>query len=205
MEVYKTPLEKILIREVTRIAKVCYERGWCFGTAGNFSVRVRNDLIWQSPSSKNKGQLKEENFIPIDISTGKKQEGMLYSLPSLEMPVHLCIYKMRPQARVILHCHPPHLVKFSQTHQEHSIKFGGAEMVKALGAREFSDLIECGVIPNLSSKEMENLTSLEGKIMAVPAIVLRGHGIYAWGHDVEEALGIIEAMEFILHTTYFNQ
>lgn len=201
MGIFKTPLEKFFIQEVTRVARTCYERGWCYGTAGNFSVHVTQDRLWQSPSAKNKGVLKAESFVPILLSTGQVLEQMLFSHPSLEMPVHRRIYQARPKARVVIHCHPPNVVRLSQEIEGGNLKFGGIEMVKALGARDFADSIECAIMPNLSLKEMENLLSLESILRDVPAVILKGHGIYAWGSEPDEALGIVEAVEFILQTT----
>lgn len=197
MAVFQTPLEKIFITEVVQAAKICYDRGWCFGTAGNFSIKTNNKRLWQSPRSKNKGSLDPEFFIPIDLLTGQLLEDSKISEPSQEMPVHRCIYLAKPAARSVVHCHPPYLVKYSDQLKVGANKLGGGEMIKALGAKDFFDTLECGVISNLRQVEMEKLESLENEIKEVPAIILKGHGVYAWGADPHEALAVVEALEFI--------
>ena len=200
MGIFKTPLEAVLIEEVIRIAKVCYNRGWCFGTAGNFSIRSKIDRMWQSPSARNKGNLQRDSFIPIQVDTGRALEDFITTKPSLEMPIHRHIYRARPGARAIVHCHPPFVVGLSDTWKGSFVRFGGVEMVKALGAPDYSDWVECPVIQNLSVKEMSHLSGLDQELRDAPALILRGHGVYAWGSDPDEALSALEAIEFIAQT-----
>src|SRR3954471_21567170 len=92
-----TALQKVYLRELVGVAKACYDRGWSHGTAGNFSLRGRNGIVWQSPSGLNKGALDTAHFIAIDLGSTKPVTPQS-ARPSQEMPVHLGIYRTVPEA-----------------------------------------------------------------------------------------------------------
>ena len=89
-------LEKVLLKELVRCAKACYDRGWSHGTAGNFSLRGRRGIIWQSPSGLNKGELNPAQFIPMELSTARVIWPVKVK-PSAEMPMHLGVYRAVPE------------------------------------------------------------------------------------------------------------
>jgi methylthioribulose-1-phosphate dehydratase len=194
-----TPLESVLLEELVRAARLCYERGWSYGTAGNFSLRGTDGLIWQSPSGLNKGELDRRLFIPVDLETGKTAMPEA-ARPSLEMPVHLGVYRSVPAARAVVHTHPPFLVRASRDGQ--ALFFQGDEMQKALGASDHLQSLRIPVLRNPTPAEMPALAaSLGGQLVPqVPLVVLAGHGVYAWGRTPIEALIHVEAVEFLCKT-----
>jgi len=192
-------LERVLLRELVRVAKVCYDRGWSFGTAGNFSLRGRGGIIWQSPSGLNKGDLDPEFFVPVDLQTAQVI-GPLAVLPSLEMPVHLGAYRAVPEALCVVHTHPPHLVTASRSGEP--LVFSGDEMQKPLGSVDHLQTLRIPVIRNVTPGEMPAMAERAGAEIAagVPMLVLASHGVYAWGRTPLEALAYIEAAEFLCQT-----
>lgn len=189
-------LDQILLKELVGVARSCYERGWSHGTAGNFSLRASDGIIWQSPSGLNKGALNPEFFIPVDLITGQAISPQSPT-PSLEMPVHLGIFRTVAAARTVVHTHPPALVRLSAPGM--TLAFQGQEMQKALGAADHVSRLEIPVIPNPTVAQMAGLADTVGASLnlQVPMIVLAGHGVYAWGKSPQEALAYIEAAEYI--------
>jgi ribulose-5-phosphate 4-epimerase/fuculose-1-phosphate aldolase len=201
MAPWQTPLERVLLKELTACARLSYERGWCFGTAGNFSLRLRPELMWQSPSGLNKGNLQPELFLPIRVQDGALLDPLRSLVPSLEMPMHRGIYLGRPKARAVVHCHPPKVVKRSQQVGLEGLSFVGAEMIKALGAGDYNGQVCCPVLPNLNKSEMECVAEkLPSLLEEVALVILAGHGVYAWGQSPLEALAVVEALEFLCQT-----
>lgn len=192
-----TPLQSIELKTLVGLTRRTYERGWNFATAGNFSIRGSNRLMWQSPSGVNKGNMYPQQFVPVDIDS-------LYSprpdaaRPSDETPLHAGIYRNAPMARAVLHVHSPALVRESQRRE--AMVFEGQEMGKAFGAVEFSERIEIPMIPN--TQDMEALGQIVQNHMNpnIPVLILKGHGIYAWGPSSETALSYIEGLEFLCQT-----
>lgn len=203
--VVQEPLEKVLLAELIRCAQLCYQRGWCFGTAGNFSLRVRHEILWQSPSGQNKGDLTGELFVPMLVEDGSVLDPLKSLTPSLEMPIHRGIYLSRPEAKAVVHCHPPFLVANTLQRPGH-LSFKDMEMIKALGGEDFKQTIECPVIKNLTFQEMQGAAAWIGHSLgALPALVLEGHGVYAWGPNPLAALAIVEALEFCCQTQAYSQ
>ncbi len=192
-------LQAVLLKELVKCAKACYDRGWSHGTAGNFSLRGSNGIVWQSPSGLNKGELNPESFIPIELETTNVIWPMKVR-PSAEMPVHLGIYRAVPEAMAVVHTHPPFAVAASRSGKD--IIFEGDEMQKHLGCHSHKEVCQVPVIVNPTPEEMPELTSTVGQYVrkGVPMVILATHGVYAWGRTPMEALSYIEAVEFLCKT-----
>jgi methylthioribulose-1-phosphate dehydratase len=191
-----SPLEKVLLKELVRVAARCYERGWSWGTAGNFSIRGKGSLIWQSATGLCKGELNPDLFIAVDLSAEKAVEPWTQK-PSAEMPVHAGIYKSVPEARCVVHTHPPQAVKASRGKQ--SLVFKDEEMAKALGLRSHTDTLSIPILPNGTPEQMLNYSVKvkDGLGSVAKVLILEGHGVWAWGKTPMEALAYLEALEFL--------
>ena len=90
------------------IARI-YRYGMTTTSGGNLSIRDDNGDIWITPSGIDKGNLTRADMIQV------KPDGTLIGIhkPSVELPFHKEIYRVRPDLRAIVHAHPPTLVAFS--------------------------------------------------------------------------------------------
>ena len=192
-------LQKVLLQELVKCAKACYDRGWSHGTAGNFSIRGSGGIVWQSPSGLNKGELNPDGFIPIDLASTKVILPMKVK-PSAETPVHLGVYRAVPEAMAVVHTHPPFAVAASRSGKD--FVFQGDEMQKHLGSRCHTEVCGVPVIKNPTPEEMPALTKSLAKAVraGVPMVILATHGVYAWGRTPMEALSYIESVEFLCKT-----
>jgi methylthioribulose-1-phosphate dehydratase len=198
--VVPSALDKVLLKELCVIARRCYERGWSFGTAGNFSLRsTQPDLFWQSPTGLCKGELNPDLFLPIRISTGHLASSERCR-PSGEMPVHLGVFRAVESARSVVHCHPPGVVRWSKNPAPPV--FHGDEMQKHLGCHSHKEELAVPNLVNPTPEEMANFAPQVAEHVKpkVPLIVLAGHGVYAWGKTPMEALSYIEALEVLCAT-----
>ena len=92
--VVASPLEQHYLTRICQVAEICYERGWVWATSGNFSVHLRDGLVWQGPSGKCKGHLKPEDFLPVSLDTAQVIRPEPGLKASEEMPVHLGIFDL---------------------------------------------------------------------------------------------------------------
>ena len=191
-----TPLEKIMLSELAKVAVRCYDRGWSWGTAGNFSIRGQGRLIWQSPTGLCKGELRPDLFVAVDLDSENAVEAWTQK-PSAEMPVHAGIYKNVPAAMCVVHTHPPFAVAASRGKKE--LRFHNEEMAKALGLRSHTDELVIPVLPNGTPDEMRLYSARvkDGIGAVAKMVILEGHGVWAWGKTPMEALAYLEAMEFL--------
>src|SRR3989442_13971808 len=81
-----------------------YQLGFISGTEGNVSVLEAPDRLWITPSGHHKGLLQPADLLLIDL-----QGDVLFGngRPSSETPMHLALYRCRPDIRAVVHAHPP--------------------------------------------------------------------------------------------------
>lgn len=86
-----------------------YENGLTTTSGGNLSIMDESGDVWITPSGIDKGSLTRADIMQI------KPDGTVIGLhrPSVELPFHQHIYKVRPDIKAVLHAHPPALVSFS--------------------------------------------------------------------------------------------
>jgi L-fuculose-phosphate aldolase len=83
-----------------------YEKGLVIGSSGNISMRLtakgKTGLMAITPTSRHYDTLEPDDIPVIDFS-GKLVEGKLR--PSVETPLHIAIYKARPNVNAVIHTH----------------------------------------------------------------------------------------------------
>jgi methylthioribulose-1-phosphate dehydratase len=190
-------LDQRYLTELSEVAKRCYERGWCAGTAGNFSLRGQSGIVWLSPSGVRKGDLTANLFIALGLEDAKPispESGKA----SAEAPLHVGIYRANPNAKSVVHVHPPAVTKLSFNAK--NLVFEGKEMQKALGLPGHEEKLDIPVIAN--TQDMDALGKNAVKILnaKAPVVILAGHGVYGFGKSPQEALNFIEGLEFLCAT-----
>lgn len=111
---------------------------------------------------------------------------------SSELPVHQAIYG-QTNAKAVLHCHPPYAVLLSLYLDEISpVDVEGRLVLKRVRIVEVrnpvgSEEVAQAIIPCLQ----------EDKVA-----IIRGHGSFAIGEDLEEALMLSSALEFSCRVLY---
>lgn len=90
--------ERELILAARRMAADGLVTGW----AGNVSIRT-GDRLRITPSRTAYPTMRRRDLVSVDIATGAVARGT----PSLELPMHLAIYRARPDVHAILHTHSP--------------------------------------------------------------------------------------------------
>jgi L-fuculose-phosphate aldolase len=91
-------------RDLLEIGKRLHRRGYNASSAGNFSIRLTDDLILITPTGFSKGFLTAAQIVAVSMA-GEKVSGALE--PSSELPTHLRIYGIRKDVKGIVHAHPP--------------------------------------------------------------------------------------------------
>ena len=168
------------------------------------SPSARNDKVTFefliTASGKDKGELTEDDFILVD-ENGISVDGTSQR-PSDETLLHSAIYK-NTNAKAVFHVHTTNstlLTTLPSEGQDKScsyISFSGLEMLKGLGFKTHDVKINIPVIEN--SQDMKYLASIAPSYINedVPGLLLKGHGIYAWGQSPHEAKRHVEIFEFL--------
>ena len=170
-------------------------------TGGNLSVKLPETppRIAVSASGLDKGRMRGEDFILVGddgVALGGDQRK-----PSDETSLHLALYRATG-CGCICHGHPPHAVALSLIPGP-AIHTAGIEMQKAFaGTRTHACVRALPIIEN--SQDMSELSTraLAAIDRDVPAVVVRGHGVYAWGRTVAEAGRHLETVEWLCHVVW---
>jgi L-fuculose-phosphate aldolase len=95
---------------IVAVCRRLYERGLVAGPDGNVSVRLDNGSILVTPSGMSKVDVTVGDLIAVDL------EGTVLAgtrAASSEIRMHLRIYQKRPDARAVVHAHPPTATGFA--------------------------------------------------------------------------------------------
>jgi len=180
-------------------------RGWFPATSGNLSVRA-GDASQEAftfaitASGKDKSVSTPEDFLLVD-EQGRPTEKTALK-PSAETLIHCEIYKAT-DAGAIFHVHTVYNNIVSELYAEQGhIPVQGVELIKAFNIWEENAKIQIPILPNYA--DIPRIAELvkDAIVPRVPGVILRGHGIYAWGRDAFEAKRHLEAFEFLFEYVY---
>lgn len=180
--------------ELAAAARHFYGRGWMVGTAGNLSARAADGSVWITASGKAKGRLTDADFVRVD-RRGQVLEPA-GARPSAETAIHLAVYE-RFEAAACYHVHsiPANLItRFSN---EPVIALPPLEMLKGLGVAGEEPRVAIPVLRNHAdvSRIAADLRALPPP--AVPAFLIRDHGLTTWAPAAEAAFHHVELLEYI--------
>jgi len=126
---------------------------------------------------------------PVD-ATGLK--------PSAETLIHAVVYKKFPQAGACFHVHTVWNNLISELYfGQRAFSISGQELIKGLGIWEENAHITVPIVENFA--DIPTLAAAIEKVITpeVPGVLIRNHGIYAWGGNDFEAKRHLEAFEFL--------
>jgi methylthioribulose-1-phosphate dehydratase len=143
--------------------------------------------------------LAEDDLTEID--TGGR--ALHAARPSAEAALHASLYRLFARAQAVLHVHSAASITLTRLKPRGSdVVLEGYEMLKALpgvtthDARVLIPVFDNSQdIPALARAVEARLETLEP---APSALLLRAHGMYAWGATVEEAEHVVEALELMM-------
>ncbi len=187
--------------ELLRLIALYYDRGWCLGTATNFSLRAAQGTAYLiTRSGIDKGRIGAADFLWVD-HTGRPLEPP-DARPSAETALHIVIYQRDDSARAILHTHSRAATVLSLHHAPAGeLVLQGYELQKGLrGITDHETALRIPIYPN--SQQIPALAEDIGHALrdtpdAPPAFLLAGHGLYTWGSSLAQAHQHLEALEFL--------
>lgn len=169
-------------RDVCHHAVKMWKAGLVVGSAGNVSRRIDAHRIAVTPSAVPYEVLRDEQIVVVDLASGEALEGT----PSYELPMHLAVYRSRPEVMAIVHTHSPFVSTLSALRRplppvidEMVIYLGGTVEV-ADYAFTGTDAVGTNVVRTLGDRT---------------AVLLANHGNVCVGRDLQQALHVALVME----------
>ncbi|WP_249226720.1 methylthioribulose 1-phosphate dehydratase [Alicyclobacillus mengziensis] len=181
---------------VANLAVQLAHKGWLPATSGNLSVRVMNTQNFCiTPSGVDKGALQPQDVLLVNAK-GELLEDTEYR-PSAETVVHQRLYHAKDYGSV-LHVHTVYNNLASDIYFESGfVEFANHELLKALGHWEENAHIRVPIVENFNDLDLLGQAVGDSVVSGVPAVLVRNHGIYAFGRGPEEAKRHLEALEFL--------
>ncbi|MFT0211163.1 methylthioribulose 1-phosphate dehydratase [Pseudomonas sp. F1_0610] len=187
-----------LSTQIIEAGKFLYSRGWSPATSSNYSARLDQQHILLTASGKHKGQLTAADILLCNAQGDSLEQA---KQPSAETLLHAQLYQLRPKVGAVLHTHSINATVISLASKTTQLRLTGYELQKAFSG---INTHECELIIPIFDNT-QNMLSLCAQIApylaAHPdcwAYIIRGHGVYTWGADMNESLRHIEALEFLL-------
>jgi methylthioribulose-1-phosphate dehydratase len=180
-------------------------RGFFPGTSGNLSMRVgpysQDEFYFAvTASGKDKSKTTPEDFLFVD-QNGKPCETTTLK-PSAETVIHNEIYRLTG-CGAIFHIHSIYNSLVSELFWERrAVPVEGVELIKGLNIWEEEAVIDIPILSNFADVPRIVPEISERIVSSIPGILLRKHGIYAWGRDAFEAKRHLESFEFLFEYVY---
>ena len=180
-----------LRRALAEYARALHARGWVANHDGNASVRLdQEDRFLISPTAVSKRLVAQEGIVLCDRQGRPVGRGK----PPSEVALHVGAFRARPDARAVIHAHPPFASAFALLCVPME-PIAMPEVVVSLG-----DHIP--LVPVLLPKD-PGAADAVGKVLQTSDVaLLGGNGVIAIGHDLEQAylrLELVEHYATILH------
>ncbi len=190
------------IDSLRETGRMFYNRGWSVGTSSNYSVVLNREPLELliTASGKDKGRLAREDFVrvgddglPVAVDQPKS---------SAETLLHVVVAE-QPDVGAVLHTHSVWATLLSDVYfDEGGLEIQGYEMLKGLSGiatHEYSCWVEIfdntQDIPELAEQVRDRLNNAGRPLKH--GYLIRRHGLYTWGRDLEEARRHIEIFEFL--------
>jgi methylthioribulose-1-phosphate dehydratase len=188
------------IEALREIGRLFYSRGWSVGTSSNYSVVLgRAPLhLLITASGRDKSRLVAADFTVVDADGQRVDETS--PRPSAETLLHAALAH-RPGIEAVLHTHSVPATVLSDVHfGSGALEIAGYEMLKGLsGVTTHDTRITIPILDNSQDMPMMARTVALRFGQGAPghAFLVRGHGLYTWGRDLDEARRHVEILEFL--------
>ncbi len=176
--------EAAVVDEIIQVCRRLNDKNMIASADGNVSVRLSDDLIVMTPTGINKAFLK-----PEDIAMISPDGRVLKGRPSSERLIHLEVYNSCPQAKAVVHAHPPAAIAWSvaRPYLKELPSDCLPEVILAVG--------RIPIVPYARPSTEAMAQNLRPFLCKHRAMILARHGALCWGETLQEAYNGMERVE----------
>jgi len=169
--------------DIVEVGRRLWERGYVASNDGNISVRLDEGRLITTPKSVSKGFMTPDMMVVTDLD-GRKIAGERD--PSSELKMHLEVYRNRPDARAVVHAHPPTATGFA---------VAGIALDRAVLAEVITTLGSIPIAEYATPSTEELPAAVRKYVKAHDGLLLANHGALALAGDVMSAYYRMETIE----------
>jgi L-fuculose-phosphate aldolase len=184
--------EKDLRAAIVETGRIAYEKELMVSNDGNISVRLKDGHVLITPTGVCKGRMEPDDLLIVDVQGNVIKCSADPTLKvSSEQPMHLEVYRQRPDVRAVIHAHPPFSTALTIAQKEFHTDVL-PEVVVLLG--------EIPVTEFALPSSPENALAIRRLIVNHDALMIRQHGSLTVGRHLEDALNHLERLEHVAKT-----
>jgi L-fuculose-phosphate aldolase len=190
---FHSPEAEAIKEEICAVGHKLWQRSYVDGNGGNISYRIGENAVLCTPTLVSKADMQPEDLCLVDLE-GNQLAGA--QPRTSEVLLHLEIYKNVPQAKGVVHCHPPHATAYAITGHvpppsvipEFDLFIGSVALspYETPGTQKFAET----VIPFVKSHN---------------TILLGNHGVVCWADTVTHAEWYVEVLESYCSTLLISR
>jgi L-fuculose-phosphate aldolase len=169
--------------DIVEVGRRLYARAYVASNDGNISVRLDGERLITTPKSVSKGFMTPDMMVIVDYG-GRKIAGDRD--PSSELPMHLEIYRSRPDVNAVVHAHPPLATGFA---------VAGIPLTRAVLAEVITTLGSIPIAEYATPSTSELPEAVRKYIKAHDGLLLANHGAVTCCKTVLSAYYKMETIE----------
>jgi 3-dehydro-4-phosphotetronate decarboxylase len=174
-----------LLEDLCEAAASFYRRGYAFGSTGNLSLRI-GDEVWITPTGESLKALAPDGLACVDMEGRSRNQNR----PSKELPFHLAVYRQREGARAIVHLHSTYTVALSCLES-----LDPQRPLPPLTPYYFMRVAPLAVLPYFRPGSAALAEAVESAAPHHHCMLLRNHGLICSGSSLSEAVDRTEELE----------
>jgi L-fuculose-phosphate aldolase len=178
-----TRAEEQIRADIVEVGRRLYARSYVASNDGNISVRLDAQRLITTPKSVSKGFMTPDMMVVVGFD-GKKISGEREA--STELPMHLEVYRNRPDVNAVVHAHPPLATGFA---------VAGIPLTRAVLAEVITTLGSIPIAAYGTPSTSELPEAVRKYIKAHDGLLLANHGALTCGPDVMAAYYKMETIE----------
>lgn len=182
-----TASEAELRLAIIECGRIAYGRHLVTSNDGNISARMLDGNILITPSGISKGRLNPDDMLVVDLE-GKVLSSRPDRKPSSETPMHLEVYKQRPDVRGVLHAHPIYATTLTVSGLQFPVDVL-PEVLLTLG--------DVPITAYATPSSHEDAEVIRPFVKTHNAMLLCQHGSLTYGKHLDEALIHLERIEHV--------
>lgn len=182
-EWFLSPGVHAIKEEIVRTGKKLWDRQYVDGNGGNISARISPRWVVCTPTLCSKSDLTPDDMSLVDLESSQ----ICGDRPcTSEILLHLEIYKAVPEAKAVIHCHPPYATA-------HAIA-GVVPQGNLLPEQEVF-VGPVALTPYQTPGTQEFARTVVPVVRRHNTILLENHGVVSWADSVTHAEWLIEVIE----------
>jgi L-fuculose-phosphate aldolase len=183
LQLFSSPMANAIKDEIIRVGKKLWERQYVDGNGGNISARISPKYVICTPTLCSKGDLRAEDLSLVDLENNQICGSVAQTS---EILLHLEIYRLVPEAKAVIHCHPPYATA-------HAIA-GTIPQGNLLPEQEVF-VGPVALTPYETPGTMEFARTIAPVVKQHNTILLANHGVVCWADTVTHAEWYVEVVD----------